>query len=384
MPTPSNRPRLLIVTPEAAFVPAGLVNRRHCQQTLRGGFVAMLSNLINDLCEQGVDVHVTQPDYRRIFTDLSRNKRSLADSRLPAHRLHLAEDRVFFYASPPAINFECENMNIALTFQREVSHQIVPRVQPDLIHCHDWMTGLIPAMAKQQGIACLFTVHRLQSAKIHLAAIEDRGIDAAAIWQSLYYDSYPGNYKETRNKNPLDFLLSGILAAQHVTTANTGRLSDMAEDHKSFFYRRLQQLLMQSWQAGRLSVIAYPQDHPLDLNSIKTPSRDYEATEHFGRLQKSERRVQPNVPEFNQRDSVQNYIELYEALLQRPLVAPAQTTARELNKNGLQKAIDRLALSRKMTLKRVEQLSPKGGSNVSNNTGSRGWLKASRSNIKPC
>jgi hypothetical protein len=62
MTTPSNRPRILIVTPEAAFVPAGLVNRRHCQQRLRGGFAAMLSNLINDLCEQVVDVDVAQSD----------------------------------------------------------------------------------------------------------------------------------------------------------------------------------------------------------------------------------------------------------------------------------------------------------------------------------
>jgi hypothetical protein len=60
MPTHSAQPRILIITPEAAFVPAGLVNLCHCQRTLKSGFVALLSKLVSDLCDRGVDVHVAQ------------------------------------------------------------------------------------------------------------------------------------------------------------------------------------------------------------------------------------------------------------------------------------------------------------------------------------
>ncbi|MBO5900197.1 MAG: glycogen/starch synthase, partial [Lentisphaeria bacterium] len=55
-----------------------------------------------------------------------------------------------------------------------------------LIHCNDWMTGLIPAAAHRMGIPCLFTVHNIHTSKALLADIEDRGIDAAPFWQNLY------------------------------------------------------------------------------------------------------------------------------------------------------------------------------------------------------
>jgi hypothetical protein len=74
-------------------------------------------------------------------------------------------------------------------------------------------------MAKKMDIPCLFTVHNSHSAKSYLSYIEDMGIDAAAFWQYLFYDRYPANYEETRETNPVNFLLSGILAAPAVTIA---------------------------------------------------------------------------------------------------------------------------------------------------------------------
>jgi len=45
------------------------------------------------------------------------------------------------------------------------------------------MTGLIPAVARQMGIACLFTLHSMQSSRATIAYIEDQSIDAAFFWQ---------------------------------------------------------------------------------------------------------------------------------------------------------------------------------------------------------
>ena len=72
-----------------------------------------------------------------------------------------------------------ENIKIALAFQREIINNILPHVRPDLIHCNDWMTGLIPAAARQMGIPCLFTIHNIHTVETLLDYIEDRGIDAA-------------------------------------------------------------------------------------------------------------------------------------------------------------------------------------------------------------
>ena len=177
MPNPSTRPRILFITPEVAFRPARKGNRSSYVCAHPGCFSDFPAQLINDLLNLGADVHVAQPDYRKLFKMLFCNQQANPSIKLPTDRVHLAEDRSFFYSNPIGSNNKCENLEISLNFQREVINQIAPRVQPDLIHCHDWMTGLIPAAAKEIGIACLFTVQNAESAKSLLSNVEDRGND---------------------------------------------------------------------------------------------------------------------------------------------------------------------------------------------------------------
>jgi Starch synthase catalytic domain len=61
---------------------------------------------------------------------------------------------------------------VALTFQREVINDIIPQVQPDLIHCNDWMTGLIPAMTRKFEIPCGFTFHNTHIRDLSLIALD--------------------------------------------------------------------------------------------------------------------------------------------------------------------------------------------------------------------
>ena len=167
----STRPRILFVTPEATFVPERTGNRTHHMGVCSGSFGDFPTQLISDLLNLGVDVHVAQPDYRKLFEILSRNQQANPSIELPMDRLHLAEDRSFFYSKPINCNNAWENLEISLNFQREVINQIAPRVQPDLIHCHDWMTGLIPAAAGEYEMPCLFTVQTAESAKSLLANV---------------------------------------------------------------------------------------------------------------------------------------------------------------------------------------------------------------------
>ena len=228
------RPRILLVTPEISLVPDR--SREHfdylnCKPV---GFAGFLSDWAGDLHARGVDVHIVQPDYRRAFTSILRNSPRIKGCRMPTDNVHLTEDRAFFYAGHPEANTPRENIKISLAFQREVIHQILPALKPDLIHCHDWMCGLIPAVARNLGIPCIFSLQNCETAKCFLSDVEDSGIDAAFFWQQLFFDHFPGNYEQIRETNAIDFLLSGVLAARHVSIASPAVLLKIAESFIRF------------------------------------------------------------------------------------------------------------------------------------------------------
>jgi starch synthase/alpha-amylase len=203
-----------------------------------GGLADVSASLISALFEQGADVHVAIPDYRALFADklapVLKNELKWIQRKMPDDRIHLAEDRAFYYINRVYSLYGEENIKLSLAFQREVINNIVPRVQPDLIHCNDWMTGLIPAIARELGIPCLFTIHNVHTVKTSLAAIEDRGIDAASFWQNLYYDSMATSYEQTRDTNPVDLLTSGIFAAHFVNVVSPTFLQEIVDGRHAF------------------------------------------------------------------------------------------------------------------------------------------------------
>jgi len=243
-------PRILFIAPEAAFRPEAGDNRTCAIDTDSGDFGRFPAELIRELFDLGVDVYVAQPDFRNIFKKRSRKDAAGKGAKLPCDRFYLAEDRAIFYSRPIDTNSEWENVKISIAFQREVINQIIPRVQPDLIHCYDWMTGLIPAAARFYKIPCLFTVQKFDTAGSYLSYIEDRGIDAAAFWQYLYYERYPLSYEETRENNPADFLLSGVLAADFVTTSRLAFLANGCRDRERSVRLALWQLLVKKTEKG--------------------------------------------------------------------------------------------------------------------------------------
>lgn len=247
-------PRILFITPEAAFRPEAGDNRTYSIDTNGGDFDRFPAELISELFELGVDVYVAQPDFRNIFKKRSRKDIAGKGAKLPCDRFYLAEDRAIFYSRPVDTNSEWENINISVAFQREVINQIIPRVQPDLIHCYDWMTGLIPAAARFYKIPCLFTVQKFDTAGSFLSYVEDRGIDAAAFWQYLYYERYPISYEETRETNPADFLLSGVFAADFVTTSRLAFLANGGRDQERLVRFPLWRVLTKKIESGCATV----------------------------------------------------------------------------------------------------------------------------------
>jgi starch synthase len=184
-----------------------------------GGMADANALLFDGLCESGATVHLALPDFRTIL-----GPESAACSR----RLHLCKDREFSYRRSVYEGDADSNLRAALAFQRDVIHYVLPQLRPDLVHCHDWMTGLIPAAARKMGIPSVFTLHNLHDECASLEHIEDRGIDAAGFWKHLYFRNYPGCYETARHEhNAVSMLASGILAADEMNTVSESFLAEL-------------------------------------------------------------------------------------------------------------------------------------------------------------
>lgn len=246
-------PRILLVTPEIAYLPDGIAANAR-QIKIGAGLLANTSaSIVSSLFQHGADIHVAVPNFRRLFsTEGPRTSSRNLFHRVVVgeERVHLAQDRNLFYWYPRASGHMIDDLKIALAFQREVINHIVPIVQPDLIHCMGWMTGLVPAMARERAIPCLFSIFDFDTGKACLNTIEDRGIDAAAFWHHLYYHICPSAYEDARETIPVDFLASGVLAGSCVSAEGTALLREIVNGQRIFADEGLKLALTNKWEAG--------------------------------------------------------------------------------------------------------------------------------------
>lgn len=278
-------PRILIVTPEITYLPPGMGNMANRLKAKAGGLADVSASLVSALYELGADVHVALPHYRRMFNvDIGRfinNELRVYKKILPESRLHLAQDRVFFYRDSVYSNYHAESHKVAVAFLREVINNIVPAVNPDLIHCNDWMTGLIPAFARRLGIPSLFTVHNIHTHEISLSTIEDSGIDAAEFWNHLYYTRPPANYEESRDNNPVDLLASGIFAAHFVNTVSPTFLKEVCHGQHAFVPHGVRTELQQKHNSSCAFGILNAPDPSFNPASDTLLEANFDATSHM-------------------------------------------------------------------------------------------------------
>ena len=270
------RPTILVVTPEITYLPSGMGNLAQRMSAKAGGMADVSSSLINALFEQGADVHVALPNYKRMFSNYEqtiheKNKEAL-EKKLGKKRIHLAEDRIFYHRDTV---YENENHLAALAFQREVINHIIPRVKPDLIHCNDWMTGLIPPVAKKLGMKSLITVHNIHSEKITMAEVEDKGIDAAEYWENYYFDEPPYDYESARSHNQICMMTTGIFASDHVNTVSKTFLYEVVEGRHDFVPESIRRELANKLYSGHATGIINAPDASFD------PETDPHLTHHY-------------------------------------------------------------------------------------------------------
>jgi starch synthase len=284
MSAAKRNPRVLIITPEVTYLPDRMGNFSRYLTAKAGGLADVSAALVSALFNEGADVHVALPDYRSIFHDrlapfLEREQWAIRNV-MPDDRVHLAEDRAFFYLNRVYSAYGGENTKLSLAFQREVINNIVPRVRPDLIHCNDWMTGLIPAMSRQMRIPCLFTIHNIHTVKSTLAHIEDRGIDAAYFWHHLFFENFSASYEDAWSSNPVDFLSSGVFAAHFVNTVSPRFLEEIVEGFHGFVEWPLRQELTNKFHADCAAGILNAPDPSFNPEQDASLIRTYTAEDH--------------------------------------------------------------------------------------------------------
>jgi starch synthase len=281
-------PRILIVTPEITYLPHGMGNMSNQLTAKAGGLADVSASLTAALFRQGADVHVALPHYRRMFHidvgKLINSELRLYKSELSNKRIHLAEDRIFYYRDEVYSNYnsdsDSDSFKLALAFQREVINNIIPQVKPDLIHCNDWMTGLIPGFARRLGIPSLFTVHNIHTNKMLLESIEDRGIDTAEFWNNLYYERPPVNYEESRSNNHIDLLASGIFASHFINTVSPTFLKEIVDGRHDFIPDNIRYEIAAKTIAGCASGILNAPDETFMPETDVNLKKNYNSATH--------------------------------------------------------------------------------------------------------
>ncbi len=278
-------PRILIVTPEITYLPNGMGNMANHMTAKAGGLADVSSSLVSALFDLGADVHVALPHYRRMFHidagKLINEELRVYMHKLPKARIHLAEDRCFYYRDEVYANDVWTNKKVALAFQREVINNIIPSVDPDLIHCNDWMTGLIPAAARRLNIPSLFTVHNIHSYDLTLAQIEDAGIDAAEFWKYVFFTRPPLSYEESRNHNAIDLLASGVFGAHFINTVSPTFLEEVCKGEHSFVPANIRYEMLQKKKNECATGILNAPDPESDPTIDKFLKQHYNAETHM-------------------------------------------------------------------------------------------------------
>jgi glycogen synthase len=207
-------------------------------------------------------------------------------------RVHLVEDRRFYVRTELSPAGRADAGALALALQRDVIQDVLPRVRPDLIHCTDWMTGLIPAAAQRQGVPALFTLHRPYGLQLTLAEIEAAGLAAADFWQNLYFARMPAGYEETRATNPVDLLASGVFAADYVNALSPTFLAEMADGVHDVVPPALRSELARKRALGRAGAVLHPPEPALDPARDERLAARYTAAQCAPGKRENKRRLQ--------------------------------------------------------------------------------------------
>ena len=199
-----------------------------------GGLADVIGSLPNELAKKGHEVRVIMPLYLKIaqkfhheFTLEAQFSVSIAYHEVPVNIWSTMRKDVKFYFVEHKGYFERDEMYGHIDdgerfayFQKaviEMCNQL--NYFPEIMHCHDWHTGMIPAMCKEghsfderyRNIRFVYTIH-------NLAYQGNFGVEMLDSCLGLDYRIYDNG--NVRYDGGISFMKSGILYADKVTTVS--------------------------------------------------------------------------------------------------------------------------------------------------------------------
>ena len=196
-----------------------------------GGLADVVGALSPALIRLGHDVRVVLPRYASI--DTSRHKPDVKDgvtciqvacgrTRVPVYLVEGPQhfDRPGIYNDPKDGQGYPDNAERFIFFQR-AGLDLLRKIgfKPDVIHCHDHQTGLIPAYLRLKpaaepffaGVGTLFTVHNLG----YQGLFPPQALAAAGFDASLFYPAGPFEFW-----GKVNFMKVGLSLADVITTVS--------------------------------------------------------------------------------------------------------------------------------------------------------------------
>jgi starch synthase len=108
--------------------------------------------------------------------------------------------------------------------------------RPDIIHCHDWQTGLVPVLLfeiyKHHGMAnqrVCYTIHNFR----HQGIAGPNVLQATGLQRSDYY-CHPDRLKDTFNHTAINLMKGGIVYSNFVTTVSPQHASEARYTDQSY------------------------------------------------------------------------------------------------------------------------------------------------------
>ena len=189
-----------------------------------GGLADVIGSLPNELAKKGHEVRVIMPLYLKIaqkfhheFTLEAQFSVSIAYHEVPVNIWSTMRKDVKFYFVEHKGYFEREEMYGHIDDGERFAY--FQKAVMEIMHCHDWHTGMIPAMCKEghsfderyRNIRFVYTIH-------NLAYQGNFGVEMLDSCLGLDYRIYDNG--NVRYDGGISFMKSGILYADKVTTVS--------------------------------------------------------------------------------------------------------------------------------------------------------------------
>ena len=251
-----------------------------------GGLADVAGSLPKELKRLGTDVRVIMPKYGSISEEFKQEMKRVAEFTVQVGWRNqycgieeLSYNGITFYFVDNEQYFKRDHLygyfddGERFAFFNHAVLQGLAQIQfyPDVIHCHDWHTGMIPFLLKKKyqmikeyaEIKSVFTIHNLQ-----FQGIMPKG----ALNDLLNLDDRYFNMEELEFYGNINFMKGALVAADKITTVSPTYLKEIQTD---YFGEKLNGVLVKRNEdlSGILNGIDEDIYNPeTDLNLVKNYS----------------------------------------------------------------------------------------------------------------